>query len=406
MIKNLDAEMRKRGVSGIVVIGDTTLANPDLIYAVGGNLARGGIYFKREGKTPLLLVSSLDIGTAKKLGRIQRIETYTQWGFEKLAKKYRGRDEAMPRLISLVLRREGISGKVGLFGRNDLASGIYLANRLRTLSVKIVGGQSPTILEAARETKEKKEIDEIRNVGRKTAKVVTEVVDVLRNMKKARGRFQIGKKRATIGLVKSIIATKIANEGLIAPEGTIFAIGPSGADPHNSGVNTDEIKAGRLIVFDIFPQAETGYWFDLTRTYVVGRADAKAKHLFETVYEAQSTSLDILKAGITGEEAMLAACDVVERAGYRTVREVYEGKAKSISSGFNHSLGHGVGLTIGERPNLGLLSKDPLKVGGVVTVEPGVYLPKYGGVRIEDTVKITQKGYENLARVEKELEIV
>jgi Xaa-Pro aminopeptidase len=88
------------------------------------------------------------------------------------------------------------------------------------------------------------------------------------------------------------------------------------------------------------------------------------------------------------------------------VREVYEGKAKSISSGFNHSLGHGVGLTIGERPNLGLLSKDPLKVGGVVTVEPGVYLPKYGGVRIEDTVKITQKGYENLARVEKELEIV
>jgi Xaa-Pro aminopeptidase len=406
MIKNLDAEMRKRSVNGIVVLGDTTLANPDLIYALGGNLARGGIYFKREGKSPLLLVSNLDIGTAKKLGRVQRIETYTQWGFEKLAKKYRGRDEAMPRLISLVLRREGISGMVALFGRSDLASGIYLANRLRTLGVKIVGGQSPTILEAARETKEKKEIDEIRNVGRKTAKVVTEVVDVLRNMKKVRGRFQIGKKRATIGLVKSIIATKIANQGLIAPEGTIFAIGPSGADPHNSGVNTDEIKAGRLIVFDIFPQAETGYWFDLTRTYVVGRADAKAKHLFETVYEAQSTSLDILKAGITGEEAMVVACDVIERAGYRTVREVYEGKAKSISSGFNHSLGHGVGLTIGERPSLGLLSKDPLKAGGVVTVEPGVYLRKYGGVRIEDTVKITQKGYENLARVEKELEIV
>jgi Xaa-Pro aminopeptidase len=85
---------------------------------------------------------------------------------------------------------------------------------------------------------------------------------------------------------------------------------------------------------------------------------------------------------------------------------VYEGRSKNVSSGFNHSLGHGVGLTIGERPNLSLMSKDPLKAGGVVTVEPGVYLPKYGGVRIEDTVQITRNGYEQLANVDKELEIV
>jgi len=406
LIKDLDAEMGKRGVSGIVVLGETTLANPDLIYAVGGNLARGGIYFKRKGSNPLLLVSNLDVGTARKLRVVRRIETYTQWGFEELVKKYRRRDEAMARLISSVLRHEGVSGRVGLFGRSDLASGIHLANRLGSLGVKIVGGESPTILEAARETKEKTEIDEIRRVGRKTAEVVSEIVDNLGKMKRVRGHFQIGKRRATIGLVKSMISTKIASKGLIAPEGTIFAIGPSSADPHNSGVNTDQIKESRLIVFDIFPQAESGYWFDLTRTYVVGRAGPKAKHVFETVYEAQATSLDVLEAGVTGEEAMLAACDVIERAGYKTVREVYEGRSKNVSSGFNHSLGHGVGLTIGERPNLSLMSKDPLKAGGVVTVEPGVYLPKYGGVRIEDTVQITRNGYEQLANVDKELEIV
>lgn len=406
LIKDLDGEMAKRGVNGIVVLGETTLANPDLIYTVGGNLARGGIYFKRRGNKPLLLVSNLDVGTARKLGVVRRIETYTHWGFEKLVKDYRGRDEAMARLISIVLRHEGVSGRVGLFGRSDLASGIQLANRLRTLGVRIVGGQSPTILESARETKERREIDKIRDVGRKTGEVVCEVVSVLSRMKRVRGHFQIGKRRATIGLVKSIISTRIANKGLIAPEGTIFAIGSSGADPHNSGVNTDEIKEGRLIVFDIFPQAENGYWFDLTRTYVVGRASPKARHLFETVYEAQATSLDMLRAGVTGEEAMFAACDVVERAGYRTVREVYEGRSKNVSSGFNHGLGHGVGLTIGERPNLSFLSKDPLRAGGVVTVEPGVYIPKYGGVRIEDTVKITQSGHEQLAQVDKELEIV
>ncbi len=120
---------------------------------------------------------------------------------------------------------------------------------------------------------------------------------------------------------------------------------------------------------------------------------------------AQHASLDVLRAGVTGEEAMVAACDMVERGGYKTMRQVYEGKVKDLNSGFNHSLGHGVGLTIGERPYLSFLSEDPLRSSHVVTVEPGVYLPGYGGVRIEDTVLITPKGFENLAKVESELEL-
>lgn len=405
VINDLDAEMRKRNLDGIVVLGDTTLANPDLTYVVGGNLARGGIYFKRSGKDPLLVVSGLDVGTARRLGRVRRIQTYTQWGVEKIMKMYRRRDEAEARLIAAILKHEGFSRKVGIFGRNDLAAGIHLVGRLRDFHVKVVGGKSPTVVEAARETKNKWEVDEIRRIGRKTAAVVDHVTNTLRNAKKKRGRLQIGKRRATIGLVKSIISSKLANEGLSAPEGTIFAIGPSGADPHNMGTDTDEIKEGRLIVFDIFPQAQSGYWYDLTRTFVVGRADAKAKKLFETVSAAQHASLDVLRAGVTGEDAMVVACDIVERGGYRSVRQLYEGKIKSLNSGFNHSLGHGVGLTIGERPYLALLSEDPLKTGHVVTVEPGVYLPGYGGVRIEDTILITPKGFENLAKVHTELEL-
>jgi Xaa-Pro aminopeptidase len=115
--------------------------------------------------------------------------------------------------------------------------------------------------------------------------------------------------------------------------------------------------------------------------------------------------LDYLKAGVKCESAMELACDVIERAGFRTVRDLFKGRARNVSSGFIHSLGHGVGLTIGERPNLGFMNAEPLKGGHVVTVEPGVYLPRYGGVRIEDTVRITSKGIENLAHVEKELEL-
>lgn len=405
MFNQLDGEMQRRGVQAIVAFGATTLADPDLTYVVGGQLARGGIYFKRAGSSPLLLVSNLDLGSARKAGGVRRIQTFSQWGIEKLAAKYGGRDKALPRLIANVLKKERVKRKVVLAGRNDLASGTDLVGRLKRLGVKVIGEQSPTILEVARETKTQHEMDELRHVGRKTSSVVNAVFETLRNLKRKRGHLQLGKERATVGSVKRLISVKLAEEGVTAPEGTIFAIGPSGADPHNSGIPSQEIKEGKLIVFDIFPQAESGYWCDLTRTFVVGRADAKSRRLYDTVFEAQSECLGMLRQGTTGEEAMLKACEVIERRGYRTIREIFQGKAKSIPSGFNHSLGHGVGLTIGERPYLGFLSKEPLKKRQVVTVEPGIYFPGYGGVRIEDTVAITSRGVDPLAHVEKELEL-
>ena len=408
MIEDLDSEMRLRDIDGIVVFGETTLADPDLTYVTGGTLPRGGTYFKRTRRAPLLVVSNLDYGNAKKLGRTKRVETYSQWGYEKLLKKYGKRDQAFPHLVSSVLAREGVRGKVVLFGRNDLAGGIQLADNLRRLGVKVVGQRSPTILEAARERKDKHELEEIRSVGERTAKVVKEVLERLRNAKERRGRLIIARKPATIGLMKSMISSLLAERGLIAPEGTIFAMGPSGADPHNFGVPNEKIRKGKLIVFDIFPQAESaesGYWFDLTRTFVVGRADMKARRIFAAVEEAQNACMDYLKAGETCESAMELACSVIERAGYRTVRELFKDQAKSISSGFIHSLGHGVGLTIGERPNLSFMNSERLRAGHVVTVEPGVYLPGYGGVRIEDTVRITSKGIENLAHIQSELEL-
>ena len=406
MISDIDSEMRSKGIDGIVVYGDTTLADPDLTYVAGGVLPRGGKYFKKLGRPPLLVVSNLDYGSAKRAGKVKRIQTLTQWGYEKLLKRFGTKGDAPEaHFISQVLRAEGVRGKVVLFGRNDVAKALHVAEKLGRLGVKVIGQQSPTILEAARDRKDGKELEEIRNVGAKTAKVVNEVLHALRNAKERRGHLEIGRKRATVGLVKFMIASKLARENLIAPEGTIFAIGPSGADPHNAGVDAAEIKKGKLIVFDIFPQAQSGYWSDMTRSFVVGKADARARKVFEAVKDAQMSSLDYLQAGVTGKSAMELSCDVIERAGYRTVREIFQGKTKRLSTGFTHSLGHGVGLTIGESPYLSLASKDSLKSGEVVTVEPGVYLPGYGGVRIEDTVAVRSRGVEILTKVEKELEL-
>ena len=404
MMEDVDLSMRIRGVDGIVGYGETTLADPDLSYVVGGVLARGGFYFKKSGRQPLLLVSNLDYGSAKRSGRVKRVQTLTQWSYEKL-QKYSERHDAAARLVANVLRKEGVRGKVVLFGRNDVAKALRFAQNMRRHGVQVISERPPTIVETARDTKEKHELECLRDVGRRTGKIVNYVLQSLRNAREKRGHLQLGRKRATIGLIKSIIASRLAEEGLLAPEGTIFAVGASGADPHNAGGPAAEIKKGKLVVFDIFPQAGSGYRSDLTRTFVVGRADSKARRMYEVVQQAQSDVIDSLRAGVTGEAAMNRACDVIERAGFDTVRQIYVGKKKRVTSGFIHSLGHGVGLTIGESPSLSFNSRTPLKTGEVVTVEPGVYLPGYGGVRIEDTVLIKSKGIENLTPIEKDMEL-
>src|SRR5208283_2872372 len=405
MLIDIDKEMQARGVDGIIVLGDTTLANPDLTYVVGGSLARGGIYFKRIGNDPLLLTSNLDVTTARKYRIVKQIKTFTEFGYEKLTTKH-GRDNAYPRLIKMVLDELGIRGKIALFGRSDLAGGIYLADQLRKMDVTIVGEKSPTILESARETKTSNERSLIRDIGLKTSRIVDGTIDLLRNLRNKRGHLYSGKRRATVGLVKEWISIALAKEGLIAPEGTIFAPGVASADPHNAGNPLQELKPGKPIVFDIFPQSERGYWFDLTRTLVLGKADPKTIKLFEAVKEAQVAALDSMRDSVPCNQVMMNACKVIELKGYRTMRELYRGETSNITSGFIHSLGHGVGLTIGERPYLSLLSTERLTNNQIVTVEPGIYLPGFGGVRIEDTVAITGKGVDILDTVHQdELEV-
>ena len=403
MQKDIDAEMERKDIQGLIVLGDTTFANPDLTYVVGRNLARGGIYFKRAHCKPLLLTSLLDIENARE-GTVKNVHTFTDYGFEKLLLEY-GQAEAYLRLIHVVLAQLGVTGKVIIGGRNDLAWGTHLIDRLRTLGVNISGESPPTILEVARATKGADELDEIREVGSKTSKVVSKVLHKLRSAKSKRGHLLLEGEVATVGNVKRFISAQLAIEGLTAPEGTIFATGSSSADPHNSGIPSAEIKEHKLIVFDIFPQSESGYWFDLTRTFVIGSADKRARALFDAVHDAQESALATLRNGLPSQLAMSEACDVIEKYGFRTVRDIYDGRTKKISTGFIHSLGHGVGLTIGERPYLSLQNPDPLRTGNVVTVEPGVYLPKFGGVRIEDTVRITTDGFENLSNTRKEFEL-
>ncbi|ASJ16766.1 peptidase M24 [Thermococcus chitonophagus] len=168
---------------------------------------------------------------------------------------------------------------------------------------------------------------------------------------------------------------------------TIIASGYRSALPH--GVASDKrIEKGDLVVIDL-GALYNHYNSDITRTIVVGSPNEKQREIYEIVLEAQKKAVEAAKPGMTAKELDSIARDVIKEYGYGDY--------------FIHSLGHGVGLEIHEWPRISQYDETVLKEGMVITIEPGIYIPKFGGVRIEDTVVITKSGAKRLTKTEREL---
>jgi Xaa-Pro aminopeptidase len=403
LFDDFDNGMRKRGLDTVLVIGESTLSNPELAYVTGTAIPRGGIFLKRVGQRPLLIVSNIDVGSAKR-SRISDIRTYSDYNYEKLVKQH-GRERGYIKFLDLTLQSLRTRGDIGIYSRNEFSRLLSVTDSLRKLGYKVAGETDVSLIESLRETKDPTEIGKIRNVGVRATRVVESVLEMLRRCTVTSGKLRLERKVLTVGMVKSRINVLLAEQDLVAPEGTIFAVGTSSADPHEMGIASDPIRAGVPIVFDLFPVGVDGYWFDLTRTYVVGKPPVKVKRMFDTVREVQIRTLDSIKEGAQASKVMNLACDLFKRHGFKTIRAVLRGDRNATRVGFIHSLGHGVGLTIGERPYLSLFSDETLRRSQVVTVEPGLYEPGVGGVRVEDTIVITKRGFDDLAPLEKELRI-
>ncbi len=403
MFGQLEAEMEKRGLDTALVIGESTLGNPELLYVTGTTIPRGGIFLKRRHRDPVLVVSNIDVGSAKR-GRIQDVRTYNDFGYHKLQEKH-GPEHAYVRLIDSLLHSMNSHGKIAIYGRNEFSRLLSVADSLRRMGHKVTGEQDGSLFDSLRETKDRHEITRVRNVGLRAIHVVHGTLEMLRECTTSSGKLKHKRKTLTIGAVKSKIGALLADQGLMAPEGTTFAVGHSSADPHAMGEPSDPVRSGTPIVFDLFPVSPEGYWFDLTRTYVAGKPSPKVEQMFRAVLDVQLRSMDSIREGVPARQTMNLACDIFERNGFKTIRKTLKGDSEAARIGFIHSLGHGVGLTIGERPYLSLFSDDLLRKGHIVTVEPGLYRPGVGGVRIEDTVLVRGRRIENLTPLEKELKI-
>ncbi|HZY48125.1 MAG TPA: M24 family metallopeptidase [Candidatus Bathyarchaeia archaeon] len=402
MIKDLDVEMEKRNVVSIIVFGDSTVGNPDLRYVAGTSLPRGGIYLKRTHHDPTLIVSNIDVGSARQ-GKVRNIKTYSDYDYERIASKY-NRDEARIQFYKKIMKDEGIGGPMILAGRNDVSNTLNLVDALRKRGSRIVGETSPTVVEAARETKDRWEVERLKALGKRTAQVVEETIRFLKSAKIVGKRVSYKSKPLTVGTVKKVIGRQLSERNLVAPEDTIFAPGKGSSDPHYMGEENDPVRADEPIVFDIFPSEPDGYWHDCTRTYLLGSLPKKVKEMYESVLEVQTSSLDMVKENAPCRDLMLNACKIFEKKGYPTARQLVKGNKEARTRGFMHGLGHGVGLTIGERPYLSLYGKERLRKGSVVTVEPGLYDPKWGGVRIED-IMVVGSPSENITPLSKDIQL-
>ena len=222
----------------------------------------------------------------------------------------------------------------------------------------------------------------------------TEVIESLRAVKDDEERAAIRQAQAitdaaferilerfSVGISEQQISRQL--EALMMDEGaeglafdSIVAFGESAAEPHHEPSHR-LLEEGDVIKLD-FGARFAGYHADMTRTIAFGAPAGEIKKIHDVVKESQQAGIDAVRAGVTGASVDAVSRDVIERAGY--------------GDRFVHSLGHGVGLEIHEAPSLGRKQDEPLPAGAVVTVEPGIYIPGLGGVRIEDMVEVTDDG--------------
>jgi Xaa-Pro aminopeptidase len=233
---------------------------------------------------------------------------------------------------------------------------------------------------------------------RRRAKTPAELAGIRRGLRAAelacahiRGRLADGSRHTAEELRAEAWQVFVAN-GCMPHDMLVIAAGAHGADPHDQGEGP--IPPGVPVVLDIFPRdMESGCWGDLTRTVCIGEPPAELVRWHEVVREAQRQATEAVRPGISAGVPNRIACDVIREAGYPT--RLDEGAPELLEEGFVHYLGHGLGLELHEAPTLDE-GGEVLVPGDVITIEPGLYRPGFGGCRIEDVVLVTEDGYELL----------
>ena len=393
MISDLDVLMESYGFDALLVTGPAQ-NNPAMVYLTGGGHITQADLIKKRGQDPILFCNPMERDEAAKTGL--SIRNLADYRLPQLLKENSGNLlKATIQRYQAMLEEYGITGgRLAIYGKIDAGAAYAVFSGLEKAlpGLTIVGQLDDSLLMHAMATKDAAEIERIRRVGVITTAVVGQVADFL-TTQHVRNEVLVKTdgEPLTIADVKSRINLWLAEQGAANPEGTIFAIGRDAGVPHSAGTPSDPLRLGQTIVFDIFPcEAGGGYFYDLTRTWCLGYATDEALALYEDVLAVYQTILDELEPGTHCPEYQRRACELLAEKGHPTIQS-----DPQTQNGYVHSLGHGLGLNVHQRPWFGrnATSADRLEPGSVVTIEPGLYYPERGlGVRLEDTVWMRPDG--------------
>jgi Xaa-Pro aminopeptidase len=399
MKSDIDGLMQENDLEALWVSGSAD-HNPNMVYFTGLHHISNAILMKKRNRPPVLFYNSMERDEASKTGlEMHNLLIYPDP--QRLKKCQGNYIKAYTEVYHDLLKDMKISsGKISISGHVDAGTSYILMTALQKAipKIEIAGMLHSDILRIARMTKDTNEIDHIRKVGKFTTDVVAMTADFLSHQnEKESVLVDKDGKPITVADIKQQLRLWLTQRDLETPEEIIFAIGRDAGVPHSAGNPSDVIRTGIPIVFDIFPcEAGGGYFFDFTRTWCVGYAPDAVLKLYEQVYEVYQTLISELKDNVPFSNVQDRACELFSRLGHATIAD-----QPGLEEGYVHSIGHGLGLAVHEKPFAGVDASpmDILKPGVVFTLEPGLYYPsKNIGVRLEDTFACINPGkFEVLA---------
>lgn len=394
MKRDLDRLIEEKKFDAIWVSGPAQ-HNAAMVYLTGVSHLTHAELIKKKGETPVLFHSSMEREEAAQTG----LETvnFAKYHFKQLLDEAEG-DYLLARARmyrAMLEEMDLLQGKIALYGKVNVGSAWGVFSLLKDMlpDLDLIGEGPNSILLEARATKDAEEVEHMRDMGRITTEVVRRVVDTLTSSPLNEDEVLLKEdgEPLTVKDVKSKINLWLAELGAENPEGAIFAIGRDAGIPHSSGTPSDVLRLGRTIVFDIFPcQKGGGYFYDFTRTWCLGYAPEAEQGIYDDVFQVYETILSELTVDAFAPDLQDRTCELLEGLGHKTIRQ-----DSQLEAGYVHSLGHGLGLEIHERPRFsqGATEADRLAPGTVVTIEPGLYYPDQNmGCRLEDTVWVRPDG--------------
>ncbi len=362
----LSNAVKKKGADAYVAYASSRDA--DMRYLTHFTTSDPFVFFKKPGDPGIIIVSQMELGRASREASAI-VMTRTQAGLPDIMKKEKDPYRATAKMIA------GQVGKKILVPPNFP---IALANALsKYCTIQVDSGT----VQSMRAMKSSNEILLMKNVQKVTEKAMGCAISLIKSASIKKGILHIDKKPLTAEHVKFSMHRLLLQHGCGAVD-TIVSCGEDTAIPHITG--SGPLKSDVPIVIDLFPvQENSGYYADMTRTVVRGKPSKDIFDMYNTLREAKQIGISRVKTGVSGADIHQTVVDFFKDHGY-----------ESDTRGFMHNLGHGVGLQVHELPTIGPAGK-ALASGNVITIEPGLYYPGIGGVRIEDMGVVTAKRFKN-----------